>query len=46
MSMEEPYSHMSTACAYEGVNGVNFCFIVQSFAVSLLRKLCESLRHR
>src|ERR1700735_1109514 len=44
MSMEEPYSHISTPCAYDRVTGGNFCFIAQSFALSLLRQLCKSLR--
>jgi hypothetical protein len=41
--MGEPHEHMSTPCAYEGVNRVNFHLIAQSFALSLLRQLFESL---
>jgi hypothetical protein len=44
MRMEERHEHGNTTCAYEGVNGVNFCVIAQSFALSLPRQLFESLR--
>ena len=34
---------MKDSCAYEGVNGVNFSLIVQSFALGPLRQLFQFL---
>jgi hypothetical protein len=42
ISMGEPHEHWRTACTYGGVNGVTFRLVAQSFALSLLRPLCES----
>jgi hypothetical protein len=41
--MRERHAHMSTPRAYEGVNGVDFRLIAQSFALGLLR---QPLVHR
>jgi hypothetical protein len=42
--MDLSHSHELLICAYEGVNGVNSHLIAQSFALSLLRQLLESIR--
>jgi len=33
---------MDISHSYEGVNGVNFRLVAQFFALSLLRRICES----
>jgi hypothetical protein len=37
------HSHEKTTCTYGRVNGGNFCLIAQSFMLSLLHQLFESL---
>jgi hypothetical protein len=44
MSIGIPHANMSTPCAYGGVTGVTFRFIAQFSALSLRRRLCNSLR--
>jgi hypothetical protein len=38
MSVGESHEHGRLIFAYKGVNGVNFCLIAQSFALSLLQR--------